>query len=1304
MLKKMIWCAGLLPAVLCAQAWKEDFSKLDFSAKPTANNWSGVNVKMVLDNSSYSVTSVKGTPSIFRRIPYDFNSEVRYLQMRVISGDYRILLSTNLGTAADWFMLRPGLYTFPVFEMTRPDLSGKPMKGSLQLRMFIPRRIQFSELATADKNTPDTVIFTVTGPDGKIKDSRTPAVAGDTVTIEMQVKDKPDNLSLYLYKINDSKNWVYRGRWESLTLPGVPLQLKESKIPNRYQASFTLRKMQTGLKIGKGNLIAAINYLGADSNDRGYYYGFCPNPIELEQGEQTAATSSALKVFDFGPPNGPAAPDAIVINRTAKHPSFRWIRPPRTYTNGFRKTLDALLMDWAVVGKKSAPEMEIKVKPGKYKVVIGIGAANTMCWLNGFCRPLQGKFYVNKKLKWEFNGGDRERFLYLDRPAKKSEKVYDVYMKPYIKDLTTETTADNGKINIRIAAGNSYDIPLNYVAVYPAEDKEAEEQLARMQAARRKVFDEFWDEASPSEKDLRKLLSISFAGYTGDYAVFARANPGEFIFFNTMPEVSERNAPMRLLASPGQYSVGMILLRTFRELKDTTATIELEGFPGASVSFVMPYRFASYSTRKHFTGPNHFVPAGKRDLEANQSYSYRVCVKTPENMKRGTYTGKVTFTGNGKTQVVPVEIRVTSEKLPILDDHLIGMFGVPTRGKAMLNGLKFCKEDLGCTTVPFMRGWPYQTKFKTDANGFPVEVIVDRAEIKAWYEAYKAAGFPVKTPVLTLQSASSRIEKYRQGPFKIYTKEYEAALKLQYELYRDYAIKYGGATGIVADLGGEMGYGSVFPKQEVMDAAIEVFKQVSRIPNVQASYRCNCSETTKQFYPYLQIQGVRDPGSWPVSDRQSNYGKNKHLYTYSIGGRVYNGLHSWAHGARGSLREFLYFGHQIEYNDFLTCCGYCGGTFHLNAMKAPGDKFLPTMRSDGFRESVIDRQYLRLLENEVKRSRNAAAKKKAENFMTILRNRADAHIQPQGVPWLHGNNVWPGIRLDMMREAIVQLCEELRTGKAVLPEFTAMERKIKRGIPPEPSLDVVTKAPESRKGFKFAHWRSIRTGECWEKQGLPYDGCAWYRKNIRIPKGWQTPVLRIGSADEVAWVFCNGKYLGTHREWNEPFQFALDNAEPGSTTEIAIMVYDSMNMGGIWRSVTLHRNMQDAQNNRNGVNLDADWKIALKPFGRKLDLFEFSEGPLVPADTEKAEVKIMLIPQDNAGLEKLKAAESAVEIRDLKGNVLSRCELGKVHPYDTRKYVVNLKGITEKVCDAVLVTGGSEFARFRFYRIDFWKP
>jgi len=449
---------------------------------------------------------------------------------------------------------------------------------------------------------------------------------------------------------------------------------------------------------------------------------------------------------------------------------------------------------------------------------------------------------------------------------------------------------------------------------------------------------------------------------------------------------------------------------------------------------------------------------------------------------------------------------------------------------------------------------------------------------------------------------------------------------------------------------------------------------------------------------------VRGPGSWPVSDRQSDYGKNKHLYTYSIEGRFRNGLHSWAHGAKGNLREWLVFHHQIEYNDFLTCCGYCGGTFHFEAMPAPGGKFLPTVRSDAFRASVIDRQYLRMLENAVKKSGNVPAKANAEAFLSILRNRALAWKEAAGIDWMSANNPWPGIRLDLMREIIVMLCDELKSGKNTLPRFTAMPLPEAQPIPPEPKLAAVMEDFKAVQEFPYRHWRDIRTGDGWERQGLPYDGCAWYRKKIRIPDGWDKPVLRIGAADEQAWVFCNGKYLGHHDGWNQAFRMELDNVSGGQEAEIAVMVYDSMNMGGIWRPVTLHKNSEDAEKNRNGINQDSGWKIALQPFGRKLDVFELVDGPLVPADAGLAEAQVMLVPQNYAGLKVLSEAESQLVIRNLQGKELYRKNLGKITPYDTKKFVIPLKNIQDNVCDAVLITAGNEFARFRFYRIPRWQP
>jgi len=1310
---KSYWIIGvlLLPGILAAQGWKENFDELITSQKPANGKWiigSG-DLTMARNNRSFELVRLKGTPVASKYIPYDFTGPVRYLQIRVIECTARVLPGTGFGPLLDWIRFQPGLYTIPVYECTRPELKNKPMKGSMAFSLrLLSGKLRFSELALTDNMAADGVFFTVTGADGKVKDSRTAAVAGDTVTIEMQVKDKPDNLSLYLYRINDENNWAYRGRFESVTLPGVPIELKESEIPNRYRASFKLQKLPKALKLKGGKLIAAVNYLGADSNNRGYYYGICANPIELEGGMSPAAgtADSSLQVFDFGPASGAAAPDALAVDRNTKHRSFSWLRKPAGCQNGFRKTLDPLMMDWAEIKPNTFAEMEITVKPGKYKVTVGTGGANTMCWLHQFCRPLRAEILINGKKQWHFDEQDETRFALMERESRVSDDLFEVYMAPHLKDLTAEADCPDGKLRIRIAAGPKTSVPLNYAAVYRADDEAAEAKLKRMQAARRQVFKEFWRDVTPSEKALFRALSLKDYERNGrDFAVFARHNPYEYVYLKTRPLASEAKAPLRILTAPGEYAAGAALLHTFAPLKKAGVKLDLPDFPGATVSFIMPFRFASYTTRSHFIAPNHYVPMGNRDLEADMSYGFRVGFKTPENLKSGVYRGKLVFSGNGQTVQLPVEIRVTGEKLPELSDHLIAMLGINSAGEELYNAMVFSKEELGCNTAVFMFGWPRHSKFKTDKDGSPVEWIRDRDQLRKWFEYYKKAGFPVKTPFVSLMSAPSRLEHYRQGPFRLHTKNYEKAAVLQYALLRDMAVQYGGCTGIVADLGGEMGHGTNFPKQEVMDAAKEVFRIVGNIPGVKASYRCNCSETTRQFYDHLQIQGVRDPGSWPVSDRQSNFGKNKHIYTYSVEGRFRNGLHSWAHGARGNLREWLVFKHQVEYNEFLSCCGYCGGTFHFEAMPAPGGKLLPTVRSDAFRASVIDRQYLRMLENAVRSSGHAAAKASAEAFLSILRNRALSWKEPGGgIIWMAANNPWPGIRLDLMREAIVLLCGELKTGRKVLPEFSPLPLPAGQGIPAEPENEAVMKDFAAMQKFPYKHWRDIRTGDGWEKQGLPYDGCAWYRKKLRIPADWDNPVLRIGAADEQAWVFCNGKFLGHHNGWNSAFSMELSGVRGGTEAEIAVMVYDSMNMGGIWRSVTLHKNAGDAGKNRNGIDLNAGWKIALRPFGRKLDTFELVDGPLVPDDAQQTEAQVLLVPDDFARLQDLAESESQVVICDLKGKELYRQNLGKITPYDMKKFVLPLQGIREKVCDAVLLTAGRESARFRFYRIPRWQP
>ena len=112
--------------------------------------------------------------------------------------------------------------------------------------------------------------------------------------------------------------------------------------------------------------------------------------------------------------------------------------------------------------------------------------------------------------------------------------------------------------------------------------------------------------------------------------------------------------------------------------------------------------------------------------------------------------------------------------------------------------------------------------------------------------------------------------------------------------------------------------------------------------------------------------------------------------------------------------------------------------------------------------------------------------------------------------------------------------------------------------------------------FKDAGWVTLRVPGQWEEQGFPgYDGYAWYRKSVNIPKDWQQKqlYLDLGTIDDVDEVYVNGQFIGFRGQfppnyitaYNE-FRFYYLPAyclQPGETNVIAVRVYDSELGGGI---------------------------------------------------------------------------------------------------------------------------------------------
>jgi hypothetical protein len=112
--------------------------------------------------------------------------------------------------------------------------------------------------------------------------------------------------------------------------------------------------------------------------------------------------------------------------------------------------------------------------------------------------------------------------------------------------------------------------------------------------------------------------------------------------------------------------------------------------------------------------------------------------------------------------------------------------------------------------------------------------------------------------------------------------------------------------------------------------------------------------------------------------------------------------------------------------------------------------------------------------------------------------------------------------------------------------------------------------------FNDAAWKDIKSGQFWEEQGFSdYDGIAWYRIALKIPKSDQAFALYFGGADERAWVYLDGKYLGGHHEGdvgklcNESFVIKLPAGLKSGTHQLTVKVIDSAGKGGLWKEVYL---------------------------------------------------------------------------------------------------------------------------------------
>jgi len=131
------------------------------------------------------------------------------------------------------------------------------------------------------------------------------------------------------------------------------------------------------------------------------------------------------------------------------------------------------------------------------------------------------------------------------------------------------------------------------------------------------------------------------------------------------------------------------------------------------------------------------------------------------------------------------------------------------------------------------------------------------------------------------------------------------------------------------------------------------------------------------------------------------------------------------------------------------------------------------------------------------------------------------------------------------------------------------------------------------KGLPEAGARRLRVPGYWETQGVtdvfpdspepswtPYNGDAWYQREVDIPAGWAGGDLQLalGSVDDFDWAYVNGELVGHTGEetatwWaaRRLYTVAAKLVKFGATNQIVIRVHDRGGDGGIAGHVLLGR-------------------------------------------------------------------------------------------------------------------------------------
>jgi glycosidase len=104
-------------------------------------------------------------------------------------------------------------------------------------------------------------------------------------------------------------------------------------------------------------------------------------------------------------------------------------------------------------------------------------------------------------------------------------------------------------------------------------------------------------------------------------------------------------------------------------------------------------------------------------------------------------------------------------------------------------------------------------------------------------------------------------------------------------------------------------------------------------------------------------------------------------------------------------------------------------------------------------------------------------------------------------------------------------------------------------------------------------WIQVAVPSYWEQYNgcATYDGVGWFACTFDVKDVGEPLTLYFGGIDDDAEVWMNGKKVGSHTGYSEPFNCPVNQASKIGTNEIVVRVVDNGGPGGIYKPIILIR-------------------------------------------------------------------------------------------------------------------------------------